>query len=49
MGMSGLSGFRVLSVAELDGEVQVQVRVETTQGVVGCPSCAAVGECLGGR
>lgn len=34
------SGFLVLAVAELDGELQVQV--ETTQDLIGCPSCAGV-------
>jgi len=38
----GLPGFRVVAVAvaEVDGELQVQV--ETTADLVGCPSCAAV-------
>ena len=39
-GMLGLPGFRVLAVAGFEGELQVQV--ETTQDLVGCPSCSAV-------
>ncbi len=34
------SGFRVLAAAVFDGELQVQV--ETTADLVGCPSCSAV-------
>lgn len=39
-GMLGLPGFRVLACAEFEGELQVQV--ETTQDLLGRPSCAAV-------
>jgi len=38
--MLGLPGFRVLAAAVFDGELQVQV--ETTADLVGCPSCSAV-------
>ena len=38
--MLGLPGFRGLTGAEFDGELQVQV--ETTADLVGCPSCSAV-------
>ncbi len=41
--MLGLPGFRVLATAEFDGELQVQV--ETTEDLVGCPRCAAVAVC----
>lgn len=37
-GMLGLPGFRVLACAEFEGELQVQV--ETTEDLTGCPSCA---------
>ncbi len=40
-GMLGLPGFRVLASAECEGELRV--RVETTEDLVGFPSCAAVG------
>ena len=38
--MLGLPGFRVLAAAVFDDELQVQV--ETTADLVGCPSCSAV-------
>lgn len=38
--MLGLPGFRVLACAEFEGELQVQV--ETTEDLIGCPSCAGV-------
>lgn len=41
--MLGLPGFRVLAAAEFGGELQVQV--ETTEDLVGCPRCAAVAVC----
>ena len=33
----GLEGFRVLDVAEADGEIMV--RIETTAGLTNCPEC----------
>ncbi len=42
-GMLGLPGFRVLACSELEGELQVQV--ETTEDLIGCPSCAGVAVC----
>jgi len=42
-GMLGLPGCRVLACSELESELPVQV--ETTQDLVGCPSCAAVAVC----
>jgi len=41
-GMLGLPGFRVLTAAEIEGEGELQMQVETTEDLVGCPSCSAV-------
>jgi hypothetical protein len=36
----GLDGFRVLAAAEVGGEVELLV--ETTASLVGCPTCGVV-------
>jgi len=36
----GLEGFALLAVAEVDGELELLV--ETTADLVGCPRCGAV-------
>jgi transposase len=38
----GLAGFELVSVAELDGELELLI--ETTFDLVGCPACGAVAE-----
>lgn len=38
----GLEGFEVVSVAELDDELELLI--ETTADLVGCPGCGAVAQ-----